>query len=61
MLKLFTSNSENPNLIWNNGTRAELTDFLEKQQTIALRGAEQDPTFGASFKFSDLEKEVFFF
>lgn len=32
MLKLLNSNSENPYLIWNNGTRAELLEFLESQQ-----------------------------
>jgi hypothetical protein len=58
MLKLFTMNTENPYLIWNNGTRAELNEFLEKQQTKALRGGDQDPTFGAGFQFSDLSKEV---
>ena len=32
VLKLLNSNSENPYLIWNNGTRAELLEFLEEQQ-----------------------------
>lgn len=32
VLKLLNSNSENPYLIWNNGTRAELLEFLESQQ-----------------------------
>lgn len=32
VLKLLNSNSENPYLIWNNGTRAELLEFLEIQQ-----------------------------
>ena len=31
-MKLLNSNSENPYLIWNNGTRAELLEFLEGQQ-----------------------------
>ena len=32
LLKLLTSNSENPYLVWNNGTRSELVDFLEEQR-----------------------------
>lgn len=32
VLKVLNSNSENPYLIWNNGTRAELLEFLEHQQ-----------------------------
>lgn len=32
MLKLVNCNSETPYLIWNNGTRAELLEFLEAQQ-----------------------------
>jgi hypothetical protein len=37
-LKALNSNTENPYLIWENGTRAELTDFLEKQQTHKING-----------------------
>lgn len=29
LLKMLTSNCETPYLIWNNSTRAELSDFLE--------------------------------
>lgn len=29
LLKLLTINSQNPYLLWDNSTRAELTDFLE--------------------------------
>lgn len=32
ILKILNSNSETPYLIWNNTTRAELTDFLESQR-----------------------------
>lgn len=32
ILKLLNSNTENPYLIWENVTRAELLDFLEKQE-----------------------------
>lgn len=38
LLKLLTSNSETPYLVWNNTTRAELNDFLE--QRMSIRGEE---------------------
>lgn len=37
VLKLLNSNSENPYLIWNNGTRAELMEFLEAQQESNIK------------------------
>lgn len=37
VLKLLNSNSENPYLIWNNGTRAELMEFLEEQQESNIK------------------------
>ena len=37
VLKLLNSNSENPYLIWNNGTRAELLEFLEEQQESNIK------------------------
>ncbi|XP_023328115.1 dnaJ homolog subfamily C member 13 [Eurytemora carolleeae] len=51
-LKLLNSNSENPYLVWNNGTRSELTQFLEEQRDSAVRRGESDPAFGAEFKYS---------
>ena len=32
LLKLLNSNTENPNLIWDNGTRAEIMKYLEEEQ-----------------------------
>ena len=32
LLKLLNSNAENPNLIWDNGTRGEIMKFLEEEQ-----------------------------
>jgi len=58
LLKLLNSNSENPYLVWNNGTRAELTDFLEEQRDSAVRRGESDPAFGAEFKFTAHAKEL---
>ena len=33
ILKMLNSNTENPYLIWDNATRAELTEFLEREQS----------------------------
>ena len=43
VLKMLNSNSENPYLVWNNGTRSELTKFLEEQRDSAVRRGESDP------------------
>jgi len=37
MLKLLNSNSENPLLVWDNSTRAELTEFLANEQQNKIR------------------------
>lgn len=37
VLKLLNSNTRNPYLIWDNGTRAQLLDFLEFQRTNASK------------------------
>eukprot|EP00795_Rhopilema_esculentum_P013369 gene13369-4225_t len=58
ILKLLNSNTENPYLIWDNGTRGELTDFLEKQQKMKIERNECDQSFGAEFVFSDHNKEL---
>ncbi|CAB1349571.1 unnamed protein product, partial [Coregonus sp. 'balchen'] len=58
VLKLLNSNSENPYLIWNNGTRAELLEFLEDQQEANIRRGENDKSFGSEFVFSDHGKEL---
>ena len=50
VLKMLNSNSENPYLVWNNGTRGELTKFLEEQRDSAVRRGESDPAFGAEFR-----------
>lgn len=45
MLKLLNCNSENPYLIWNNGTRAELLEFLEAQQESNIKRVRQEQRF----------------
>ncbi|XP_055606556.1 dnaJ homolog subfamily C member 13 isoform X2 [Uranotaenia lowii] len=42
VLKLLNSNSRNPYLIWDNGTRAQLMDFLEFQRTNASKEQYED-------------------
>uniref|UniRef100_A0A8C1MFW6 DnaJ heat shock protein family (Hsp40) member C13 n=1 Tax=Cyprinus carpio TaxID=7962 RepID=A0A8C1MFW6_CYPCA len=58
VLKLLNSNSENPYLIWNNGTRAELMEFLEEQQESSIKRGECDKSFGSEFLFSEHGKEL---
>ncbi|XP_062544605.1 dnaJ homolog subfamily C member 13 isoform X3 [Armigeres subalbatus] len=42
VLKLLNSNTRNPYLIWDNGTRAQLLDFLEYQRTNASKEQYED-------------------
>ncbi|XP_065077705.1 dnaJ homolog subfamily C member 13 isoform X2 [Ochlerotatus camptorhynchus] len=42
VLKLLNSNTRNPYLIWDNGTRAQLLDFLEFQRTNASKEQYED-------------------
>lgn len=39
-----TSNTRNPYLIWDNGTRAQLLDFLDMQRTTATKETFEDIT-----------------
>ena len=45
ILKLLNSNVESPYLIWDNGTRAELTDFLDNERTNSVRRGTCDPRY----------------
>ncbi|XP_030387822.1 dnaJ homolog subfamily C member 13 isoform X2 [Scaptodrosophila lebanonensis] len=42
VLKLLTANTRNPYLIWDNGTRAQLKDFLEQQRTASVKETPED-------------------
>ncbi|GAB0184323.1 dnaJ subfamily C member 13 [Grus japonensis] len=57
-LKMLNSNTENPYLIWNNGTRAELLEFLESQQESMIKRGDCDKSYGSDFIFSDHAKEL---
>ncbi|CAB3992239.1 dnaJ homolog subfamily C member 13-like [Paramuricea clavata] len=58
LLKLLNSNTENPNLIWDNGTRGEIMKYLGEEQERKISTGECDPSFGADFVFSVFEKEL---
>uniref|UniRef100_A0A7E4V2Q6 J domain-containing protein n=1 Tax=Panagrellus redivivus TaxID=6233 RepID=A0A7E4V2Q6_PANRE len=55
VLKVLNSNSENPYIIWDNGTRAELLDFVDRQRNSNENTSE---LFGAEFKLSIYAKEL---
>uniref|UniRef100_A0A674K734 DnaJ homolog subfamily C member 13 n=1 Tax=Terrapene triunguis TaxID=2587831 RepID=A0A674K734_9SAUR len=58
ILKMLNSNTESPYLIWNNGTRAELLEFLESEQESMIKRGDCDKSFGSEFVFSDHAKEL---
>lgn len=58
LLKTLNSNTENPYLIWDNRTRAELTKYLEEQQQSIIRTGECDMSYGEDFRYSVLSEEL---
>lgn len=58
LLKILNSNTENPYLIWDNRTRAELIQYLETQQQSMIRASECDMSFGEDFRFDVLRDEL---
>ncbi|VDK80552.1 unnamed protein product [Anisakis simplex] len=55
VLKLLNSNSEDPYLIWDNATRAELLEFVEYHRTSNTNSSE---LFGAEFRLSIYADEL---
>ncbi|KAJ1346448.1 hypothetical protein KIN20_001228, partial [Parelaphostrongylus tenuis] len=55
VLKVLNSNTENPYLIWDNGTRAEVLEFVERHRSSREQTSE---LFGAEFKLSNHSKEL---
>ncbi|KAI6178098.1 DnaJ-like protein subfamily C member 13 [Aphelenchoides besseyi] len=55
VLKILNSNIEDPYIIWDNATRAELLDFVERHRTSTENTSE---LFGAEFKLSVYAKEL---
>lgn len=59
LLKMLTSNVEIPYLIWNNATRAELTDYLENSQKSIIQSGEcLDESYGENFEYSCYKNEL---
>ncbi|XP_076446613.1 dnaJ homolog subfamily C member 13-like isoform X1 [Babylonia areolata] len=58
LLKVLNSNTENPYLIWDNATRAQLNEFLADNQQKMIRSGDCDPHFGADFEFEVHSKEL---
>lgn len=59
ILKLMNSNTANPDLIWDNSTRAELRGYLEdEREHIYKKGQPSDEFLGQRFKFSTFDKEL---
>ncbi|WKX89857.1 hypothetical protein Q1695_009030 [Nippostrongylus brasiliensis] len=55
ILKTLNCNTENPYLIWDNGTRAEVLEFVERHRTSREQTSE---LFGAEFQLSIHSKEL---
>ncbi|XP_071822188.1 dnaJ homolog subfamily C member 13-like isoform X2 [Apostichopus japonicus] len=58
VLKLLNNNTENPYLIWDNSTRAELTEFVSKQQEVSLAEGESDPDITDLFVYAAHSSEL---
>ncbi|KAK7507621.1 hypothetical protein BaRGS_00001556 [Batillaria attramentaria] len=58
LLKVLNSNTENPYLIWDNATRAQLNEYLGDNQQRMIRTGECDQSFGAEFEFEIHAKEL---
>lgn len=57
-LKVLSNNTESPILMWNDGTRAQLLDYLAEQQRLHIRSGESDPSFGAAYVHESHAKEL---
>jgi hypothetical protein len=56
VLKTLNSNCETPYLLWDNGTRAELCEFLDQQCHLGTDS--NDPSCGIEFVYSAHRKEL---
>ncbi|PNF36068.1 DnaJ subfamily C member 13 [Cryptotermes secundus] len=56
ILKMLNSNCETPYLLWNNGTRAELCEFLDQQCCMGTNSS--DPLCGIEFVYTAHRKEL---
>lgn len=59
MLKILNSNWRNPYLIWDNSTRAELTEFLNSKKQYAISDDNDDSIILCTeFKYSAHEGQL---
>ncbi|GFR63073.1 LOW QUALITY PROTEIN: DnaJ-like protein subfamily C member 13 [Elysia marginata] len=58
LLKILNSNTENPYLIWDNATRAQLSEYLNDQQQKIMKSGDCDPSYGADFVFEIHAQEL---
>ncbi|KAH8022434.1 hypothetical protein HPB51_024533 [Rhipicephalus microplus] len=58
LLRILTANTENPYLLWDNATRAELREYLREQQRSVVRSGECDESYGANFVYSAHKEEL---
>nr|XP_031831200.1 dnaJ homolog subfamily C member 13 [Nomia melanderi] len=58
ILKILNSNCSNPYLIWDNGTRAELNEYLEAKRQKRLNGSETFEHDFSDFKYSSHADEL---
>ncbi|EDQ93103.1 uncharacterized protein MONBRDRAFT_17362 [Monosiga brevicollis MX1] len=58
LLKTFNTNTENPYLIWDNSTRAELKDFVEDQQEEMVKTGQSEDLWVEKFAFSAHKDEL---
>ncbi|KAH6928943.1 hypothetical protein HPB50_021773 [Hyalomma asiaticum] len=58
LLRILTANTENPYLLWDNATRAELREYLREQQRSVVRSGECDESYGANFVYGAHKEEL---
>lgn len=57
-MKILNSNSQNPYLLWDNSTRAQLLEYLEDQRTNKLHLINSEPSCGSDFKCTAYTNEL---
>ncbi|KAK6624832.1 hypothetical protein RUM44_011696 [Polyplax serrata] len=58
VLKILNSNSQNPYLLWDNSTRAQLLEYLENQRTNRLNIISSEPSCGSDFQCTAYSNEL---
>ncbi|ESP01912.1 hypothetical protein LOTGIDRAFT_172288, partial [Lottia gigantea] len=58
LLKILNSNTENPYLIWDNATRAQLQEYLTDNQERMIKTGQCDKSFGGDLVYEIHSKEL---